>query len=224
MNLRPLQGLYEYVKPSWQERPHPEVDQELVKVFGQNIPSRPLNPSVNELQLYPMSSEMDGIKVPRYDRFCLATSGICLCHSWGLGRGGTRCAWFFKDLGGFGELLIKVKRTGIAYLFPYRTGEENTLCVYKFFKTTFPHATPLFSTPPPHLIRATSPPFFPPPPPPYSIDRTLKMYVGGGQKRPDAPYVRPVMSPSGQVIGQVSEGNRKDIREAVEAAHKAAPG
>lgn len=57
-----------------------------------------------------------------------------------------------------------------------------------------------------------------------SIDRTLKMYIGGGQKRPDAPYARPVMSPDGKVVGQVSEGNRKDIREAVEAAHKAAPG
>ena len=50
------------------------------------------------------------------------------------------------------------------------------------------------------------------------------MYIGGAQKRPDAPYARPVFGPSGKVIGQVSEGNRKDIREAVEAAHKAAPG
>ncbi len=50
------------------------------------------------------------------------------------------------------------------------------------------------------------------------------MYVGGAQKRPDAPYCRPVVAPNGEVIGQVSEGNRKDIREAVEAAHKAAPG
>lgn len=57
-----------------------------------------------------------------------------------------------------------------------------------------------------------------------SIDRTLKMYVGGAQKRPDAPYARPVVTPSGKVVGQVGEGNRKDIRDAVEAAHKAAPG
>ena len=57
-----------------------------------------------------------------------------------------------------------------------------------------------------------------------SIDRTVKMYIGGSQKRPDATYCRPVISPSGKVVGQVSEGNRKDIREAVEAAHKAAPG
>jgi aldehyde dehydrogenase (NAD+) len=57
-----------------------------------------------------------------------------------------------------------------------------------------------------------------------SIDRTLKMYIGGAQKRPDAPYARSVISPSGNIVGQVGEGNRKDIREAVEAAHKAAPG
>ena len=50
------------------------------------------------------------------------------------------------------------------------------------------------------------------------------MYIGGAQKRPDATYCRPVTSPEGKVIGQVSEGNRKDIREAVEAAHTAAPG
>ena len=50
------------------------------------------------------------------------------------------------------------------------------------------------------------------------------MYIGGAQKRPDAPYARSVISPSGAIVGQVGEGNRKDIREAVEAAHKAAPG
>ncbi len=59
---------------------------------------------------------------------------------------------------------------------------------------------------------------------PLSIDHTVKMYIGGAQKRPDATYCRPVIGQSGDVIGQVSEGNRKDIREAVEAAHKAAPG
>lgn len=57
-----------------------------------------------------------------------------------------------------------------------------------------------------------------------SIDRTYKMYYGGSQQRPDAPYSRPIISPSGKVIGHVGEGNRKDIRNAVEAAHKAAPG
>ena len=32
------------------------------------------------------------------------------------------------------------------------------------------------------------------------------------------------MNSSGKIVGQVSEGNRKDICEAVEAAHRAAPG
>lgn len=59
---------------------------------------------------------------------------------------------------------------------------------------------------------------------PPSIDRTYKVYIGGNQKRPDGNYSRPVLNPSGEVIGQVAEGNRKDIRDAVEAAHKAAPG
>ncbi|XP_013387843.1 aldehyde dehydrogenase family 16 member A1-like [Lingula anatina] len=57
-----------------------------------------------------------------------------------------------------------------------------------------------------------------------SIDRTYKMYYGGAQKRPDAPYARPVMGPNGKVLAHVGEGNRKDIRNAVEVAHKAAPG
>ena len=56
------------------------------------------------------------------------------------------------------------------------------------------------------------------------IDRTFKMYYGGKQARPDAPYCRPVLSPNGTVIAHVGEGTRKDIRNAVEAAHAAAPG
>lgn len=58
----------------------------------------------------------------------------------------------------------------------------------------------------------------------FSIDHTYKVYIGGAQKRPDGNYSQPVLDPNGQVIGQVGEGNRKDIRDAVEAAHKAAPG
>lgn len=57
-----------------------------------------------------------------------------------------------------------------------------------------------------------------------SIDHTYKVYIGGAQKRPDGNYSRPVLDLKGEVIGQVAEGNRKDIRDAVEAAHKAAPG
>ena len=54
------------------------------------------------------------------------------------------------------------------------------------------------------------------------IDRTAKMYVGGKQARPDSGYSRPAVSPKGKILAEVGEGNRKDIRNAVEAAHKAA--
>lgn len=51
------------------------------------------------------------------------------------------------------------------------------------------------------------------------IDRTTKMYVGGKQARPDGGYSMRIKNRLGAYIGEVSEGNRKDIRNAVEAAH-----
>jgi aldehyde dehydrogenase (NAD+) len=53
------------------------------------------------------------------------------------------------------------------------------------------------------------------------IDRTAKLFIGGKQARPDSGYSRPVLSPAGTEIGLVGDGNRKDIRNAVEAAAKA---
>ncbi|GAB5494369.1 MAG: aldehyde dehydrogenase family protein [Phototrophicaceae bacterium] len=53
------------------------------------------------------------------------------------------------------------------------------------------------------------------------LDRTSKLYIGGKQARPDGNYSRPILSADGHEIGQVGDGNRKDIRNAVEAAHKA---
>ena len=52
------------------------------------------------------------------------------------------------------------------------------------------------------------------------IDRTSKLYIGGKQVRPDQGYSLPVSGPDG-LLGEVARGNRKDIRNAVEAAHKA---
>jgi len=52
-----------------------------------------------------------------------------------------------------------------------------------------------------------------------AIDRTTKMYIGGSQKRPDGGYSTLIKDPSGNSLGEVSTGNRKDIRNAVEAAH-----
>ena len=53
------------------------------------------------------------------------------------------------------------------------------------------------------------------------LDRTAKLYIGGKQARPDGNYTRLATSPSGARVGQVGDGNRKDLRNAVEAAHKA---
>ncbi|MFQ5972585.1 MAG: aldehyde dehydrogenase family protein [Alphaproteobacteria bacterium] len=56
---------------------------------------------------------------------------------------------------------------------------------------------------------------------PPAIDRTAKMYIGGKQRRPDSGYSRQVLAPDGTLLGEVGEGNRKDIRDAVEGARKA---
>jgi len=53
------------------------------------------------------------------------------------------------------------------------------------------------------------------------IDRTYKLFIGGAQVRPDQGYSRKILSPSGTLLAEVAEGNRKDIRNAVEAAHAA---
>jgi aldehyde dehydrogenase (NAD+) len=54
-----------------------------------------------------------------------------------------------------------------------------------------------------------------------TIDRTAKLYVGGKQARPDSGYSYTVLNAKGAAIGQAGLGNRKDIRNAVEAAVKA---
>ncbi len=53
------------------------------------------------------------------------------------------------------------------------------------------------------------------------VDRTPKMYIGGKQVRPDGAYTTTVLNAKGKIVGQIGDGNRKDIRDAVEAAHKA---
>jgi aldehyde dehydrogenase (NAD+) len=54
-----------------------------------------------------------------------------------------------------------------------------------------------------------------------AIDRTVKLYIGGKQARPDSGYSMEVHSADGRLLGEASLGNRKDIRNAVEAARKA---
>ncbi len=53
------------------------------------------------------------------------------------------------------------------------------------------------------------------------IDRTIKLYIGGKQARPDSGYSLPVLAADGTLLGEAPLGNRKDIRNAVEAARKA---
>ncbi|MGH8200894.1 MAG: aldehyde dehydrogenase family protein [Steroidobacteraceae bacterium] len=50
------------------------------------------------------------------------------------------------------------------------------------------------------------------------IDRTFKNYIGGKQTRPDGGLSLPVNDARGHLAGWVARGNRKDIRDAVEAA------
>ncbi|GIW24767.1 aldehyde dehydrogenase family protein [Meiothermus sp.] len=57
-----------------------------------------------------------------------------------------------------------------------------------------------------------------------AIDRTAKLFIGGKQARPDSGYSKAVYGPDGRLLGEVGLGNRKDIRNAVEAARAAFEG
>lgn len=56
----------------------------------------------------------------------------------------------------------------------------------------------------------------------FAVDRTPKLYIGGKQVRPDSGYSRAVFGADGGFLADIAEGSRKDVRNAVEAAHKAA--
>jgi aldehyde dehydrogenase (NAD+) len=53
------------------------------------------------------------------------------------------------------------------------------------------------------------------------IDRTAKLFIGGKQVRPDGEYSYAVLDPKGRLVGYAGDSNRKDVRNAVEAAHRA---
>ncbi|HKW35020.1 MAG TPA: aldehyde dehydrogenase family protein [Candidatus Acidoferrum sp.] len=74
------------------------------------------------------------------------------------------------------------------------------------------HATPLAIEQPPEPTKDSSEP---------AIDRTVKLYIGGKQVRPDSGYSMAVRAADGRLLGEAPLGNRKDIRNAVEAARKA---
>jgi aldehyde dehydrogenase (NAD+) len=65
--------------------------------------------------------------------------------------------------------------------------------------------------PPDREVDSTAPP----------IDRTVKLYIAGKQARPDSGYSIEVRAADGELLGEAPLGNRKDIRNAVEAARKA---
>ncbi|EKE44365.1 aldehyde dehydrogenase family protein [Oceaniovalibus guishaninsula JLT2003] len=55
-----------------------------------------------------------------------------------------------------------------------------------------------------------------------ALDRTAKLYIGGRQARPDGGYSRAVWGRDGRLLGHAGLANRKDVRNAVEAARGAA--
>lgn len=97
-----------------------------------------------------------------------------------------------------------------------REGGKEGMTAYlrpAWLATAKPYAEP---TPP--LLQADTTPgndMLPP------VDRTAKLYIGGKQARPDSGYSLPVIGADGRRLGEVGHGNRKDIRNAVEAARKA---
>src|SRR5260370_1175852 len=97
-----------------------------------------------------------------------------------------------------------------------REGGREGLLEYlepSWFKSAPPvHTTPLaIDQPPEPPVDFAAPP----------IDRTVKLYIGGKQARPDSGYSVEVHGADGRLLGEAPLGNRKDIRNAVEAARKA---
>ncbi len=56
---------------------------------------------------------------------------------------------------------------------------------------------------------------------PGAIDRTRKLWIGGKQARPDGGYSLAVVDAAGAAWAEAPRGNRKDVRNAVEAAARA---
>ena len=56
---------------------------------------------------------------------------------------------------------------------------------------------------------------------PAPVDRTAKLYIGGKQTRPDGGYAKSIYGPGGKLLGLAPLANRKDVRNAVEAARGA---
>ena len=74
-------------------------------------------------------------------------------------------------------------------------------------------AEPIVDTPFPAPAQGSSNEFALP-----EIDRTPKFFIGGKQVRPDGGYSIAVRGADGFTVGEVGDGNRKDLRNAVTAA------
>ena len=55
-----------------------------------------------------------------------------------------------------------------------------------------------------------------------AVDRTFRFFVDGKLARPDGGNSYHLQAPSGALLGTISDANRKDVRNAVQAARKAA--
>ncbi len=95
-------------------------------------------------------------------------------------------------------------------------GKEGLL---DYVRPAWEHRAPLEQEPVPHEGVAQAPTDDTP-----AVDRTAKLYIGGEQTRPDGNYSRRVYAADGSPLGEVGRGNRKDVRNAVEAAREAQAG
>jgi aldehyde dehydrogenase (NAD+) len=93
--------------------------------------------------------------------------------------------------------------------------------MYEYLTTDIPEASLTPRSPGPSPLTGHQRPVTSHQPP---VDRTPKLFIGGKQARPDSGYSRRVLAPNGDIVAEVGEGNRKDIRNAVEAAHAASRG
>ncbi len=88
----------------------------------------------------------------------------------------------------------------------------------EYLKAAFESGLPLYE---PVRAEPEAAPASPDPEGLPAVDRTAKLFIGGKQQRADGGYSLPVIGAKGLRLGSVGEGNRKDIRDAVQAAVKA---
>ena len=87
--------------------------------------------------------------------------------------------------------------------------------MYEYLKPAWQKDAGIVAEPAPYAPAATiSPSEFGVP----AIDRTPKFFIGGKQVRPDGGYSIAIRGPDGHSVGEVGDGTRKDLRNAVTAA------